>query len=226
MKNSFTNIDYADAKNQDVELLEGYRILARDENSNLGWRIILECSRLRQKADIIKTAHESKQRLTDLLPTDFREKHLAVVALLTKLKSGEMLSESENQELISKCQKQIGEIKEFLNIDPETEADEETTEDASVSIKITTVNGSKGLSANYVFLIGMNNEDFPKDGQNPTDNEICQFIVGLTRTRKKCYLISNSRFSVAFGKSKSAFIDWIKTERIAKIAVNADFFRN
>lgn len=226
LKNSFTNIDYADAKNQDVEFLEGYRILAHDENSNLGWRIILECSGLRQKADIIKTTHESKQRLTDLLPADFRVKHLAIVALLTKLKSGEILSESETQELVSECQKQIQEIKEFLNIDPETEADEKVIEDMSVSIKITTINGSKGLSANYVFLIGMNNGDFPKDSQNPTDNEICQFIVGLTRTRKKCYLISNSRFGVTFGKSKSAFIDWIKTEKIAKITVNADFFRN
>jgi len=123
-------------------------------------------------------------------------------------------------------QQQIEEIKKFLNIDPEAEADEETAEDTSVSIKITTVNGSKGLSANYVFLIGMNNGDFPKDSQNPTDNEICQFIVGLTRTRKKCYFISNFRFGLAFEKSKSAFIDWIKSERIAKIAVNADFFRN
>ena len=113
LKNSFTNIDYADAKNQDVEFLEGYKILAHDENSNLGWRIILECSRLRQKADIIKTTHESKQRLTDLLPSDFRIKHLAIVALLTKLKSGETLSESEVQELVTECNSKLKKSRNF-----------------------------------------------------------------------------------------------------------------
>ncbi|MBI2340426.1 MAG: hypothetical protein HYU99_08705, partial [Deltaproteobacteria bacterium] len=102
----------------------------------------------------------------------------------------------------------------FLNIDPEDENQGDKVEDTSVSIKMTTINGSKGMSANYVFLIGMNNGEFPKSAPNPTDNEICQLIVGLTRTRKKCYLISNARFGLAFGKSKSVFIDWINPEKI------------
>ncbi len=227
LENNFKNIDYVGTKKQNVEFLEGYEVLMHNRNSNLGWRIILECSRLTDKTDIIKMMNGSKQKLTDLLSPDFKEKHLAVVALLAKLKLNETLLESEIQKLLSECGKQkIQEIKEFLNINLETENDEETIEDTNISIKITTISGSKGLSANYVFLIGMNNNDFPKNDQNPTDNEICQFIVGITRTRKKCYLISNFRFAGASRKSKSVFIDWIKTEKVAEVNVSASFFQN
>lgn len=226
LKTRFTNIDYPEAQNKDIEILEGYKILMYDQIANLGWRIILECSSLRQKADIIKATRESKQRLADALDDSFKNEHLEIVALLKKIKAGEVITETETNAIVRKCKQTIDQIKKFLNIDPENENQVDKVEDTSVSIKMTTINGSKGMSANYVFLIGMNNGEFPKSVPNPTDNEICQLIVGLTRTRKKCYLISNARFGLAFGKLKSVFIDWINSARIDRINANADFFRN
>ena len=226
LKTRFTNIDYPEAQNKDIEILEGYKILMHDQSANLGWRIILECSRLRQKADIIKATRESKQRLADALDDSFKNEHLEIVALLVKIRAGEVITETETNVIIGKCGQAIDQVKKFLNIDPEDENQGDKVEDTSVSIKMTTINGSKGMSANYVFLIGMNNGEFPKSAPNPTDNEICQLIVGLTRTRKKCYLISNARFGLAFGKSKSVFIDWINPEKIDRITANAVFFRS
>lgn len=226
LKTRYTNIDYPEAQNKDIEILAGYKILMYDQIANLGWRIILECSSLRQKADIIKATRESKQRLADALDDSFKNEHLEIVALLIKIKAGEVITEAETNAIVRKCEQTIDQVKKFLNIDPEDENQVDKVEDTSVSIKMTTINGSKGMSANYVFLIGMNNGEFPKSAPNPTDNEICQLIVGLTRTRKKCYLISNARFGIAYGKSKSVFIDCINPEKIDGITANAVFFRS
>jgi hypothetical protein len=226
LKTRFTNIDYPETKDKNIEILEGYKILMYDQTANLGWRIILECSHLRQKADIIKATYESKQRLAEALDDSFRNEHLEIVALLIKVKAGEVITEAETNAIVGKCEQTIDQIKKFLDIDPEDGNLVDEVEDTSVAIKMTTINGSKGMSAEYVFMIGMNNGELPKNAANPTDNEICQLIVGLTRTRKGCYLISNARFGIAFGKPKSVFIDWINPEKIDRITVNANFFRN
>jgi superfamily I DNA/RNA helicase len=58
------------------------------------------------------------------------------------------------------------------------------------SVVCTTLVGAKGLSAEHVFIVGMNNGVFPKDPAAVTDDEVCKLIVGLSRTRKVCHLIS------------------------------------
>jgi len=93
-----------------------------------------------------------------------------------------------------------------------------------IKIQLTTFNGCKGLSAAYVFIVGLNNGDFPRNPQNPTDNEICQFIVALTRTRRKCYLISNSRFGGRKTGGPSLFIDWVDKTNIHLQDIDKDYF--
>ena len=58
------------------------------------------------------------------------------------------------------------------------------------SILLTSYQGCKGMSAGFVFIVGANNGIMPKNAKNVSDVEVCQFIVALTRTRKKCYLLS------------------------------------
>jgi superfamily I DNA/RNA helicase len=242
LKIGFTNIDYPDERNKEIEIIEGYRILMRDSESNLGWRIILECSDNKQKAKILKDTHASKNKFADSLDESFKNEHLSVVEILKKIRTGEQVAEDDKNLISEKCGHSVDELKTILGVEDNENTDEESqeaSEDTSVSIKITTINGSKGLSANYVFLVGMNNTcsvlvrgkrkmlaGFPFDRNNPTDNEICQFIVGITRTRKKCYLISNSRFGEICNIQKSIFLDWINSARIDNIIVNADYFRN
>lgn len=59
------------------------------------------------------------------------------------------------------------------------------------SILLTSFKGCKGLSAGHVFVVGANNGSVPVDPGNVQDIEIAQFIVALTRTRKRCHIISN-----------------------------------
>jgi superfamily I DNA/RNA helicase len=81
------------------------------------------------------------------------------------------------------------------------------------------------MSGGFVFIIGMNDGDLPRNPQLPTDHEVCQFIVALTRTRKRCYVISNGRFGIKYGIRPSSFLRWISGEDITHVTVDAQYFR-
>ena len=99
-------------------------------------------------------------------------------------------------------------------------------EEDEISIKLTTYVGSKGLSAGFVFIVGLNNSILPFKEYSPTDDEICKFIVALARTIKKCYLISTSMFGGKFEGKYSIFIDWIRKEKIEIENVNKEYWKN
>jgi superfamily I DNA/RNA helicase len=95
-------------------------------------------------------------------------------------------------------------VRAFLNVD-----DPDALEEAPVAegeetpdILFTSLVGSKGLSAEHVFIVGMNNGHFPRNADAITDDEICSLIVALSRTRKRCHVIS-FRFFGAGGLTKS-----------------------
>lgn len=240
LKDKFSNIDFPEEKNEEIDVLDGYRLLLNDQASNLGWRIVLECVDYTDKQGALKRTYEENNLLSETLADEFKNSHLEIVAVLRKIKEGAEIPADEKTKIAECCGRTFDELKEELGVNEEELEQEETREeDTGVSIKFTTINGSKGLSANYVFLVGMNNSTsvnvngsrrylagFPADSGNPTDNEICQLIVGMTRTRKKCYLISNFRFGAVYNIQKSAFIDWIDQSRIESKPVNADYFRN
>lgn len=95
--------------------------------------------------------------------------------------------------------------------------------DDMMNIKVTSYEGSKGLSSQHVFLIGLHAGDFPRDAGQITDIEICKFLVGLTRTRKKCTLIHTRRFGEGF-KTPSPFLAWIARERYMSIRVDRRYW--
>ena len=73
----------------------------------------------------------------------------------------------------------------------------------------TSLMGSKGLQAAHVFVVGLNGSHFPKVNASPTDDEVCQLLVALTRTRKSCTLVSTRRL----GNNQlgpSIFLEWLK----------------
>jgi superfamily I DNA/RNA helicase len=90
-------------------------------------------------------------------------------------------------------------------------------------IKVTSFEGAKGLSAQYVFLVGMHSGEMPRNAGNVQDIEICRFLVGLTRTKKKCFILMTKRFGDQF-KQRSEFLSWISAARIEEKTVNADYW--
>jgi superfamily I DNA/RNA helicase len=173
-----------------LDRTHGLDILKSDQESNLGWRIILETETKKFASQLIAQTADMDQPLVELLPKEFRKKILAEAATLTP------------------------------NAD-EKKPDAERAR-AQPIIKITSFEGAKGLSAQHVFIAGLHNGEIPRDPANIQDLEICKFLVGLTRTRKRCYLIHTSRFAQN-RKEPSAFISWIADERFERIWVDAGY---
>ncbi len=93
-----------------------------------------------------------------------------------------------------------------------------------INIKLVSYEGSKGLSAQHVFIVGLHNGDLPRVATAPTDLEICKFLVALTRTRKQCHLLHTRRWG-ATTKEASVFLSWIDRSRISQIFVNAKYWK-
>jgi superfamily I DNA/RNA helicase len=91
-------------------------------------------------------------------------------------------------------------------------------------VKVTSFEGAKGLSAQYVFLIGLHSGEMPRNAGNVQDIEICRFLVGMTRTKKKCSIVVTNRFGDRT-KRRSDFLSWIKAERFEEKKVTAAYWQ-
>lgn len=74
-----------------------------------------------------------------------------------------------------------------------------------LEITVCNILGSKGLGADVVFLIGFDQGKLPAKDL-PTDSEIYQMLVALTRAKKRMYLVNT------VGLQPSKFIDYIAPE--------------
>lgn len=169
-------------KKQDIEVCieDGFKILKKNERSNLGWRIVIEKYGTDFGPGIIVNSIHNNEDLINILPENFVEKILA-----------------EARSFNDEKEKVIEETREFDKTRP--------------TIKLTTFEGAKGLSAQHVFILGMQNGELPKNPNAIADIEICKFLVALTRTRKQCYILSTTNFC---GKSinPSEFVKWLGQE--------------
>jgi superfamily I DNA/RNA helicase len=126
----------------------------------------------------------------------------------------------------SEYRKQV--LAEASNYEPVSEDEPEPAGSVSStvpSVKITSFEGAKGLSAQHVFIVGLHNHELPRDPASILDLEICKFIVGLTRTRKKCSLIRTRNFAGKWMTS-SAFISWISPARLEFEKIDKEYWKH
>jgi superfamily I DNA/RNA helicase len=169
---------------------DGLKLLRIDPNSNLGWRILIECD----KPKFLQSAISATNGLSELL-RNFIDKDY---------------------------QRQIFEEIEKYQEENDTEISDDLKE-KEIEIVITSFEGSKGLSAQRVFIVGLHNGDIPKDKNNIKDIEICRLLVALTRTRKNCSILYTNNFG-GNKKEKSIFIDWINQIRFDKVKVDKNYW--
>lgn len=209
-------------KSQKLEIdpLDGYRYLAKDERSRLGWRIILACDAPEDSDHMLAEVAGSEAELADLLPAQYRDYHLALAHLVARLLDDQELAEEEIERLVGATKRSLEEIRAALHLAETNESPEaedlseegESGSDGDVgegpSIICTSLIGSKGLSAGHVFIVGFNNGHLPRDPYDISDDEVCQFLVGLSRSRKACHVISVGRYGKGW-LELSAFAGWI-----------------
>ena len=105
----------------------------------------------------------------------------------------------------------------------ETVEDEPEIDKSKPTIKLTTFEGAKGLSAQHVFILGLQNGDLPRNPNSISDIEVCKLLVAMTRTRKQCYILSTRNFA---GKSAitSEFLKWICKDNAELIEVDKHYW--
>ena len=100
----------------------------------------------------------------------------------------------------------------------------EEPEEVTPSIAVTSYEGSKGRSAQYVFLVGPHSGELPSNARDIKDIEICRFLVGLTRTKKKCSILYTKNAMGNF-KKPSEFLGWIEQSRFEKKSITAEYWK-
>lgn len=80
-----------------------------------------------------------------------------------------------------------------------------------VEVELTTVMSSKGLSADYVYYLGIDDSEMlDKDTLKLTNQKICEFLVGITRAKEKLTLFT-------FKDDKPSILEFIDPTRINRI---------
>lgn len=175
---------------------DGFAELKERDNSNLGWRILLDVDRPDGYRDWIAASLDGTP-LSTLISEEYR---CAVLADLATWEPEEDKQESVEPQPVDKP-----------------------------TIRMTTFEGSKGMSAQHVFILGLQEGCLPYNANKIKSIEVRRMIVALTRTRRQCYLLL-PKGSFAKGKYKatkpSVFVDWMRSARKEVIQVNKEYWKS
>lgn len=208
-KKGFENVSYVDREPPEPSLIEGLTLILEDRHSNLGWRIAARALLNNDEFAAALEAADPDKPFDHALDKALVKR---VQNLVTKLRHvrGAKIERDQLKELLGE-----------LAIDPYEAAEAslreviETKErvDAAIRklpIKVTTIQSSKGLAADLVLIAYFDDKYFLKRrDEGPTDNDVCSFLVALTRARKKVVMVSTE-------KADPLFLGWIDPRRVQR----------
>ena len=206
----FKNIHYSEKKDKKPTIIDGLSILKNDPNSNLGWRIMARIVLKENEFEEIlkKTNIKTNKNFQELLGKESVSKIKRILDSFQKVIKNENIDDKNLSEILFAGGYDLNEMaKEKLKNDfySNTSTSSQIRNIKNIRIGITTIVGSKGLSADYVFLTDFSDKYFGK--KNIINKNIYDFIVTMTRARKKIYLLSPD-------DKEATFLSWIKTSRI------------
>lgn len=183
----YSRIDYSFSSESSYSLLDAYKIISSNPESNIGWRIIASFMLDQEELESVLKRTKDSTPIVNLLSTYLVELHRSILELLRN----ESLNLDELNNLIENIDVDFNPIIEYFSSE---ELEEESEPDYSEpSIMFTSFEGCKGLSACHVFIVGLNRGVVPQlnEEKRISDIEVSKFIVAMTRTRKLLYLLSN-----------------------------------
>ncbi len=209
----FLNIKTA-LKKEKNELIDGFKLLLKNKESNLGWRIIAKnILPKKQFKNILTESHKDEsKKIIDLIAKDKKEKIIDILSVLKKFIGDEEVSEDESVKIFKFLGFDVKEtIKENVLKEIGVNITKKTYKD--VPIRITTILGSKGLTSDYVFMVNFDNKYMLKNG-DATDEAICMFLVALTRAKKQASIYTSD-------KDLPNFVNWINPKNIDHYKINS-----
>ncbi len=200
-------------------MMDGLKILLKDAQSNLGWRIVGKCIlEVTAFGEVLRqTEVASPPNIVDIIGADAKKRVKGILTTLRAVRDGRAVDEAELDVTLQSVGIQVREIAvEALKADILSENQRVGTPSIrKIRIRATTVQSSKGLADDYVFVTHFDDQYFikNKDKSKITDQDICNFLVALTRARKRIVLISSDM------KRKPTFLQWIDKGRIGGIGL-------
>jgi hypothetical protein len=215
----FENVLYVEQQSESSPtMMDCLSLLVEDKNCNLGWRIAadLYMSAAAFKTLLEATANDPSKRVSDLIPDAIKRRVKAALSAFKKVNKEKTINAEASALLF-----------EELSLDPHVLAQDHLRETIraraprasnpairNIPIKITTIPSSKGLAEDYVFVVDFDDRLFLEKDGKCSDQKIYDFLVALTRARKKIFLLSCEA-------KEPKFLSWIMKERIEKTVIEA-----
>ena len=207
-KKGFESVTHVERDRPEVTLFDGIGLILDDKDSNLGWRIAAACLIPAGEFEEIVKLAGAEQPFKNALSADVRKQVKSLASKLRHVRD----DKAPREELV--------ELLEALQIDPYVRARSDVKDRISgqnrgeaavrqIPIRVTTVQSAKGLAADLVCISYLDDQYVIKNNDKSVigDQDICNFLVGLTRARKKVVLISSSQ-------KDPTFLGWIDPVRI------------
>ncbi|MGD0259461.1 MAG: UvrD-helicase domain-containing protein [Verrucomicrobiota bacterium] len=209
------NIDAAEKHDlKEPTLLDGLKLLLNDRKCNLGWRIV--CKSLLPEAQfqsmLKQTCPPNSKNFSEIASRDLKRRVASLLKVLRQITGDEQVDEQE-----------LSTVLKTLGLDPHQMTRDHLKEDIAsnsrppgnpsirkIPIKATTIQSSKGLAAEYVFITNFDDQYFVanRDKSKISDQNICNFLVALTRAKRRVFLVSSDT------KKQPAFLQWISPGHI------------
>lgn len=213
----YQNVEYVERDGErEPTLLDGVRLLLINKKSNLGWRIAAKC--FLPDAEFRKLLEASDQPMADpiskLIDKKAKKDIDELLTVCRAAKNGDTIDEAALVKVLDKLGHASVDIsRDFLRGEIGDDLDRgASAATRKVPIKITTIQSSKGLAADYVFMTHFDDQYFIKDKDKTkiSDQDVCNFLVAVTRAKKKLFWISSNT------KMEPTFLGWIKTGHIER----------
>lgn len=218
-ESGFKNVNHKNIKDDifmlKTYLVQGYKILSKNKNDVLAWRIIIESLDKDVKFKIIKDNFSDSESFVKAIPQSVRDKSIANAKVLnrifTKPKSDrDSIAKSSIEKLGDDIVIDKKEYSNMLISQLVSNSHQLTRPLRNLDINVCSILGSKGLGADIVFVIGFDQGKLPMKADTK-ESEIYQFLVAITRAKKRVYLINTK------GKTMSKFLKCIDDANYLKI---------
>lgn len=193
----FRDVDYkSDSKpfSMKQNIVDAYKILLRQKNLPLAWRLIAEELPDQDREKKISDNFTDSKGFIASLSDDFKKLHELNAKTLVKILNGpqsvrKAIADSSVEKLQSAVVESRKGDRELLTEQLIRENHHLKAPLANLDITVCSITGSKGLGADVVFLVGFDQGKLPSKSQ-PTDEEVYQMLVALTRTKKRFYIVN------------------------------------
>ncbi len=166
-------------------LISIFDVLSKTKTSNLYLRQIL--SLYLNEVEIMNILLQDK-KIWNCLDVTTKLKIENDIALYKKAKKGK---DSFNDKEVVR----FNEIFNLKNVLSQMVKGFNKTESQSIEVEIVSAMSSKGLSADLVYYLYVDDKDLFGPDIKITDSKICEFLVGITRAKQKLTLISKKDIS-------------------------------